>query len=123
MTLAQIRAGVNHALNWLADSSLTYRAGTTGTWLAFSGGILNTDSPVGIGYDEDEGGEVQLETGLLVCQFTSATLDIGYQIKDYHGNAWAVLGVERSVAAVMYRVKRLRIGEDSYGPNRPGEER
>lgn len=123
MSLAQIRAGVSHALGYLADSALTYRAGTSGSWLTFTGGVFNTDPAIGIGYDEDEGGEVQLETGLLVAQFTSPSLEIGYQIKDYHGQGWAIVGVDRSVSAMLYRCRRERLADDAYGPERGGRER
>lgn len=123
MSIAAIRAGVNSALGILADSTLTYRLGTTGSWLAFTGGILNTDPPISLGYDEDEGGETQMQTGLLVCQFTSPTLSIGSQVKDYSGQGWAVVGVDRSVSAVMYRLRREILSNDAYGPNRPGNER
>jgi len=123
MGMADIRAGVDRALGILADPDLTYRVGGAGAWVAFPGGVLNTDPPVGLAFDEDEGGEVQMNTASLVCAFTAPTLDFGDQVKDVHGKAWALLGKDRSVAAVLYRLRREASGDDAYGAGRPGREK
>lgn len=121
--LDAIRTQVDRTISAMADSSLQYRATDSGSWSAFPGGVLNTDTPVAIGYDEDEGGEVQMQTGTLVAQFTSPVLDVDYQVQDVHGQGWAVLGVDRSVAAVTYRLRREALADAAYGSNRGGRER
>ena len=123
MTLALIRAGVDRVLGYLADGSLSYRLVDGGAWLPFPGGILNTDTPTGMVYDEDEAGEVQMQTGLVVARITSPALEMDNQFKDIHGQGWVVLGVDRSVAAVMYRVRRMALSDEAVGPARGGKER
>lgn len=123
MGLAQVRAGVARSIEALSDSALEYRVGGSGSWIAFVGGILNTDPPVSIGYDDDEGGEVQLQTGLLVAKLSSTALAIGDQVRDHQGQAWAVLGTDRSVAAAMYRLRREPLSDAAYDSARGGQER
>jgi len=122
MSIIAIRAGSNQALAALADASLVYRAGTSGAWIALPGAILNTDPPVSIGFDDDEGGEVQMQTGSLVCQFATVALDIGHQVRDFHSQVWAVVGIDRAAAAVIYRLKRERLSDAAYDGARGGKE-
>jgi len=122
MSIAAIRAGMDQALSALQDSAVYYRVGTSGTFLALSGAILNTDPPVSIGYDEDEGGETQMQTGSLVCRLTSTSLSIGDQVRDYQSQVWAVVGIDRTLSCAMYRIRREILSDAAYDKNRGGRE-
>jgi hypothetical protein len=120
--MAEIRSGIATALATLADSGVTYRAGTTGTWLALASAVLTADRPVGIGYDGDEDGEVSVQTGTCSVPASTPALAIGAQIKDHTGAVWAVVDALAGVAVTFYRLKRMHLS-DYAGPNRPGGER
>ena len=122
MSINAVRQGTNQAIGVLQDVAINYRSGTTGTWLPFPFGVLNTDPPVPVGWDEDDGGEVQMHSGQLVCRQTSPVLSIGDQLQDWQGQVWAVLGVDRSVAAVLYRLRREILSDAAYDRKRGGRE-
>lgn len=122
MSIAAIRAGCDHALSVLQDSAIYYRVGTTGAFLALSGAVLNTDPPVSIGYDEDEGGETQMQTGSLVCRLTTVALSIGDQVRDHQSQVWAVVGIDRTLSCAMYRMRREILSDAAYDKNRGGRE-
>jgi hypothetical protein len=122
MSLSAIRSGVDQALSSLTDSALSYRTGGAGAWLSFSGGVLNTDTPVSVGFDEDEGGEVQFHTGMLVARLSSVVLSVGDQVRDHLLQAWAVVGVDRSVSAAIYRLRREPLSDAAYSGARGGKE-
>ena len=122
MSIAAIRAGMDQAILALQDSAVFYRVGTAGAFLALSGAILNTDPPVSIGYDEDEGGETQMQTGTLLCRLTSVSLSIGDQVRDHQSQVWAVLGIDRTLSCVNYRIRREILSDAAYDKNRGGRE-
>jgi hypothetical protein len=117
-----IRAGIAQALGALADSGVTYRAGTTGSWSDLASAVLTADRPVGIGYDSDEDGEVSVQTGSCSVPAGVPALSVGAQIKDNTGAVWAVVDALAGVAVTFYRLKRMHLS-DYAGPNRPGGER
>ena len=122
MSIAAIRAGMDQAILALQDAAVFYRAGSSGAFAALSGAILNTDPPVSIGYDEDEGGETQMQTGTLLCRLTSTVLSIGDQVRDHQSQVWSVLGIDRTLSAVNYRIRREILSDAAYDKNRGGRE-
>lgn len=122
MSIAAIRSGVDQAILALSDSSVYYRAGGVGTFVALSGAILNTDPPVSISYEEDEGGETQYQTGTLLCRLTSTTLSIGDQVRDHQNKVWSVLGIDITLSCVNYRIRREILSDAAYDRNRGGRE-
>jgi hypothetical protein len=122
MSMSAIRSGVDQAILALQDSAVYYRVGTSGTFLALPGAILNTDPPVSVSYDEDEGGETQMHTGTLLCRLTSTVLSIGDQVRDHQNQVWAVLGIDRTLSCVNYRIRREILSDAAYDKNRGGRE-
>lgn len=122
MSMSSIRAGITAALSALADSSLVYRAGTTGSWTALTNGVLTTDRPSGIGYSEDEEGESSIQTATLSVPTGAPALAIGAQVRDYSNQVWAVTESLAGVAVTFYRLKRT-ILSDVATPARQGTER
>jgi hypothetical protein len=120
--MSAIRSGVDQAILALQDSAVYYRFGTSGTFLALPGAILNTEPPVSVSYDEDEGGETQMHTGTLLCRLTSTALSIGDQVRDHQLQIWAVLGIDRTLSSVNYRIRREILSDSAYDKNRGGRE-
>ena len=76
-----------------------------------------------VGFDDDEGGETQLQTATLVAAPSTAILSIGDQVKDYQNNVWAVLGLDLSVSVSTYRLRREILSDSAYGIDRGGREK
>lgn len=117
-----IRAGIASALSALADSSLVYRAGTSGAWSSLANAVLTADRPAGIGYSEDEEGESSLQTATLSVPTGAPALAIGAQVRDYAQQVWAVTDALAGVAVTFYRLKRTHLS-DVATPARQGTER
>ena len=123
MSLAAIRSGVASALSALADAALFYRTGGVGSWVGFPSAVLNTDPAIAVGFDDDEGGETQMQTATLVAAPSTVLLSIGDQVKDYKNNVWAVLGLDLSVSVSTYRLRREILSDSAYGIDRGGREK
>jgi hypothetical protein len=113
---------MDQAILALQESEVYYRIGSSGSFAVLSGAILNTDPPVSIGYDEDDGGETQLQTGTLLCRLTSTRLSIGDQVRDHQSQVWSVLGIDITLSCVNYRIRREILSDAAYDKNRGGRE-
>lgn len=114
-TLQNLMAKALSSISTIRGESLGYRTGTSGSFTALTGYVLDWSDATNAEYEERIGAERTPQQGTLSGP-TSLVILVGYQIQDATGNVWSVkaanMDAQQQICTVEY------VGLANYGPDR-----